>query len=259
VYLWFHANTLRKFGTDFNKRLRSVMSGFSLVRKCLIMFNWLTPLLEITNPPPLPYTDGDSLASKRQQKRSLLHRFLHASPPTLIDFANFLADDTYTLHRLGLFPDWVGYRADRTASWLWFLGTLAGLVEVETDIAAVEALMKDLDNRIYDVELDSKTTGRSGKKGSDLVPNGQPNNVDLSVGVEEAEAGLHKLKKQSQGLKITRWKLLMDLIFVSYEVFRVNRFREAALTFSGLASAVLSSWKLYDKQRLVIAKAHTDD
>lgn len=150
----------------------------------------------------------------RSGARSALNSLSHI---TISDLFNALADDTYTFHRLGFFPPSVGNKADRVANWLWFLGTLAGLVEVETDLAAVQALQKDLDNRIYDVELDPRTVGRGPGKKSDaagLVPHGQPNNVDLSVGVDEAEEGLKKLKKQSSTLRITRWKLYMDLIFV---------------------------------------------
>lgn len=134
-----------------------------------------------------------------------------------------LASDVHTLFTLGLLPRSVGHKADRVATWLWFVLTLAGLVEVETDLAAVQALQTDLNNRIYDVELDPKTVGRgsgrvaSGKSkdaaAASLAPQGGPNNVDLSVGVDEAEEGLEKLKMQSRSLKISRWKLYMDLIF----------------------------------------------
>lgn len=80
----------------------------------------------------------------------------------------------------------------------------------------VQSLMRDLDDRIYDVELDPVKVGRSQKKGetSGLVPTGAHNSVDLSVGVEEAGEGLEKLRLQSWSLRITRWKLMMDLIFV---------------------------------------------
>ncbi|KAG8900212.1 hypothetical protein FRB99_006182 [Tulasnella sp. 403] len=222
VYLWFHLKTFPRFGTEFDKRLRSTMSGFSLVRKCMLLFNWLTPFIQITNPPPVPYSStgdfSDSISPARRPKPSLLHRLLHASPPTLIDLFNSVADDIYTFYRLGLVPSSVGHKADRVANWLWWLSTLAGLIEVETDAAAVKALMQELDNRIYDVELDPKTLGRSStksnKRNSALIPTGQPNNIDLSVGVEEATEGLEKLKRQSWTLRITRWKLCMDLIFV---------------------------------------------
>ena len=114
---------------------------------------------------------------------------LHASPPTLIDLFNGLADDTYTFHRLGLIPASLGDRASRIADWLWFLSTLAGIVEVETDAAAVNQLAVELSGRM----LSSEKGGGGGN---------------------EAEEELEKLGKQSATLKITRWKLYMDLIFV---------------------------------------------
>lgn len=133
---------------------------------------------------------------------------------SLSDLFNSLADDTYTLSRLGLIGQRIGNKAEKLANWLWFLSTLAGLVEVETESSMVRSLMSDLDERIYDVELDPAKLGRLEKKQNGLVPNGKPNNVDLSVGVEEAGEGLEQLRQQSWTLRITRWKLLMDLIFV---------------------------------------------
>ncbi|KAG9018538.1 hypothetical protein FRB90_011514 [Tulasnella sp. 427] len=269
VYLWFHLKVVpQKYGTEINKRLKSTASGLSLARKCLILGNWLTPLIEITNPSTLPFTTAsfsDSLSPKRLPKRSLLHRFIHASPPLLIDMFCSLASDVHTLFTLGLLPRSVGRKADRVACWLWFILTLAGLVEVETDLAAVQALRTDLNNRIYDVELEPKAMGRSSGRitatgklkdaaAGGLAPRGQPNNVDLSVGVEEAEEGLEKLKLQTKGLKISRWKLYMDLIFTSYLVFNIRRFEAPALAFSGLASAALSCFKQYGKYYAIIAK-----
>ncbi|KAG9032212.1 hypothetical protein FRB95_001691 [Tulasnella sp. JGI-2019a] len=262
VYLYFHLKSATvftsKFGADLTTRLKSTMSGLSLTRKCLIMFKWLTPLIEITNPPPLPFSSSQSLSVKQSQHSSILYRLLHAPPPTLLDLTNGLADDTYTLSRLGLVGPRIGNKADKLANWLWFLSTLAGLVEVQAETGMVNALMSDLDDRIYDVELDPIKTGRvkNKRESAGLVPSGKPNNVDLSVGVEEAGEGLEKLRQQSWSLRITRWKLLMDLIFVSYEVFQVKPLREPAMAFSGLLSAVLSSSKLYEKHRAKVAKAH---
>lgn len=265
VYLWFHLKVIpQKYGGEFNKRLKSTASGLSLTRKCLILFNWLTPLIEITNPSSVPFTTSslsDSISSKHRPKRSLLHRFIHASPPLLIDMFCSLASDVHTLFTLGLLPRSVGRKADRVACWLWFILTLAGLVEVETDLAAVQALQHDLNNRIYDVELDPKTVGRGGNRAgkskdaaASLAPQGQPNNVDSSVGVDEAEEGLEKLQMQSKSLKISRWKLYMDLVFTSYLVFQIRRFEAPALAFSGLASAALSCFKQYGKHYAILAK-----
>lgn len=137
-----------------------------------------------------------------------------------LDLFNGIADDIFTCSRLGLVGPGIGTRADRIANWLWFLSTLAGLVEVETESTMVRSLMNDLSERIYDVELDPTKLGRV-KKGqrpeigdTGLIPTGKPNNVDLSVGAEEAGEGLEQLQQQSKTLRITRWKLLMDLIFV---------------------------------------------
>ncbi|KAG8962661.1 hypothetical protein FRC03_003914 [Tulasnella sp. 419] len=275
VFLFFHLKSTRllghpNFAMNLVKRFKSTYSGLSLARKCLILFNWLTPLLQITNPPPLPYTSsplmspsGSVTAKKAAHKRSLLHRFLHTSPPVLIDFFNSLADDTYTFSKLGLFPTSVGNRADKAANILWLVATLVGLVELGAEEGMVKSLMDDLEGRIYDVEMDPVALGRgmgkTSKAGYELRPSGKPNNVDLSVGVEEADEGLEKLRKQFKWLQVSKWKLIMDLIFVSYEVFKIKRLREPMMAISGLMSGILSSMKLYDKHYSQLAKANLDE
>jgi len=160
----------------------------------------------------------------------------------------------YTLSRLGLVTPRIGDKADRLANWIWLLSTLAGLVEVEAEAGMVQSLMNDLDDRIYDAELGEKTLRK--QPAGAVAPSTRPNKVDPSVGAGEAGEGLEKLKQQSWALRITRWKLIMDLVFVSYEVFRIKRLREPAMAISGLLSAILSSSKLYEKQRAKIAKTH---
>ena len=95
-------------------------------RKCLILFNWLPPLTSIlAQHESDPYASG---ASKGKRK-PLLHTFLHAPPPVLLEFVNGLADDSATLAKLGLVGKRTGERAGRLADWCWFAGTLVSLVE----------------------------------------------------------------------------------------------------------------------------------
>ncbi|KAG8712152.1 hypothetical protein FRC08_014969, partial [Ceratobasidium sp. 394] len=122
VYLLFHLRTLARIQKgplsklQLESRLRPTIAGLSLVRKCLILFNWLGPLLQITSPSSVPFSESDPLASRSSQKaRPLLHRFLHAPPPVLLELFNSFADDVYTLSRLGLVGKKVGHRAEKLA------------------------------------------------------------------------------------------------------------------------------------------------
>jgi len=194
------------------------------------MFNWLTPLIHIISPSEtsVPFSSAATLSSP-----TLMHRFLHAPPPVLLDLLNAIADDISTFWKLGLVGTRIGKRADRLAEWFWFASTLAGLVEVGAERAMVKGMLRELETRIYDAEMD-KTT-------------------DLAK-IDEHEKELNKLKSQFGWLQVTRAKLLMDLIFVSYDVFKFRRGRDSTKTLTGLASAFLSAWKMYDSQRSEILK-----
>lgn len=63
------------------------------------MFNWLTPLTAIlaTRSDEFDYSEKKS-AGKDLQK-PLLHTFLHAPPPRLLEFVNGLSDDIHAFSR----------------------------------------------------------------------------------------------------------------------------------------------------------------
>lgn len=72
----------------------------------------------------------EGLAKKKAKKaKPLLHTFLHASPPVLLDLVNGISDDIYTASRLGLISKVAGERAAYYADWCWFFTTLVNLVE----------------------------------------------------------------------------------------------------------------------------------
>ena len=92
----------------------------------MILFNWLPPLTSIlAQNASDPYTSG----SHKGKRKPLLHTFLHAPPPVLLEFVNGLADDAATFSRLGLLGKRTGERAGRLADWCWFASTLVNLVE----------------------------------------------------------------------------------------------------------------------------------
>ncbi|CAE6445139.1 unnamed protein product [Rhizoctonia solani] len=247
LYLLFHARTfarLKRGSGQLEPRLRSTVAGFSLVRKCLILFNWLGPLLQILHPGSVPFSESDPLASRTSAKsRPLLHKFLHASPPVLLELFNSLADDIYTFSRLGLVGKKVGSRAEKIANWLWLLSTLAGLVEVGADRGLVKNMIAEHESRVYKDQM-----GVNLKHVHDST----------LAALEQDEDDLETLKSRYKWLQVSRMKLLCDLVFVSYDVFHFQKVREPVMAMSGLASAVLSSSKIYDKHYNALAKSDSN-
>jgi hypothetical protein len=99
------------------------------------MFNWLTPLTSILaehSASPV-YTAGGAKAAPSSRK-PLLHTFLHAPPPVLLELVQALADDVATCSKLGLLGRRTGERAGRFADWCWFASTLVDLVENNVEL-----------------------------------------------------------------------------------------------------------------------------
>ncbi|KAI6047367.1 hypothetical protein EDC04DRAFT_2864449 [Pisolithus marmoratus] len=250
VYLLFHTKLLFRNGRSawqqtMVRRLESARSGFSFTRKMLILFNWLTPLSTILAQKTVPYASLDasffshSLADAPGKKppsspftgQLLSHPFLQAllaaPPPVLLDLVNGLSDDIHTLSRLGLVGQKTGARAARFADWCWFFGTLVGLVQNGIEMSIVEGQQREVETRAYQESM-SGATSKSQPKASK---------------VDEKE--LARLRRKTYWLMVTRTKLVMDLIFVSYDVFRLP-------SLTGLMAAILSSSKLHDKYKSVL-------
>jgi len=66
-----------------------------------------------------------------------------------------------------------------------------------------------------------------------------------AVITKTGEKELEKLHRQDFWIRLQRIKLIMDLIFVSYDLFKVRRARDTVRSFAGLTSALLSSAKIY--------------
>lgn len=64
------------------------------------MFNWLSPLTSIlaTRDDELDFSEKSSFRQKSPSK-PLLHTFLHAPPPALLDLVNGLSDDIYAWYK----------------------------------------------------------------------------------------------------------------------------------------------------------------
>lgn len=248
VYLLFHYSLLRRssrkrtdWGAGLVKRLESTVSGLSLTRKCLILFNWLSPLTSIMaehSAAPIYPPDKPS-NTKEPSPRPLLHTFLHAPPPVLLELVNAFADDIATFSKLGLLGKRTGDRAGRIADCCWFASTLVNLVENGVERSIILNSQREVESRLF---ADSMT-GATAKS--------TPRNTKID------ETELQRLQRQDHWLQMNRIKLIMDLMFVSYDVFKLRRGKDTVKAFTGLASAVLSSAKLYDRHRNVLVKTLT--
>nr|GAT53991.1 predicted protein [Mycena chlorophos] len=247
VYLLFHVSvassrlwrrsTRPPWEREFVRRLNSTVDGFSFTRKCLLLFNWLGPLTAILAQESDPFSSEKSRSKQpKQQPKPFVHTLMHAPPPVLLELVHAISDDVFTFSKLGLFGKRTGDRAGRFSDWCWLIATLVGLVENGVERQMIGNLQHQVESRLYTESMASASA----------------NSKSAASKYDEKELG--RLQKQDYWLRITRWKLLMDLVFVSYDVFKIQRAREPIKTFSGLAAALLSAAKLYDRHKATLLK-----
>ncbi|KAJ7179833.1 hypothetical protein C8R43DRAFT_1083966 [Mycena crocata] len=247
VYLLFHTSlgtsrllrrpTRPPWEKEMVKRLSSTVDGLSFTRKCLLLFNWLAPLTAIMAQQSVPFSSEVPTEKFKKTMKPFLHTVLYAPPPVLLELVHAAADDVFTFSKLGLLGKRAGERAGRFSDWCWLLATLVGLVENGVERQMIGNLQHEVESRLYS---ESMTAATSKSK-------------PASSKVDEKE--LSRLQKQDYWLQVTRAKLTMDLIFVSYDVFRIQRAKEPIKAFTGLAAAVLSAAKLYDRHKTTLLKA----
>ena len=186
----------------------------------MLLFNWLSPLTTITAQQTVPFSNELSSEDSKASSQPFLHALLHTPPPVLLEFVHALADDAVTYHRLGLFGKKFGQRAERFSDWCWLIATLVGLVENGVERQMIGRLQSDgmlnyvfvcsvvdciiVESRLY-AESMTGATAKSNPRATKIV-----------------EKELKRLQRQDYWLRITRTKLLMDLIFVcEFEVVQV--------------------------------------
>jgi len=81
------------------------------------------------------------------------------------------------------------------ADWTWFAGTLVALVELSMERSLVRNLTVQVQSRLYTENIEFQSI-----------------NVE---GAETDERELEKLRVQLYWIRVSRMKLLMDLVFVS--------------------------------------------
>lgn len=218
------------------KRLQSTASGLSFTRKLLLLFNWLGPLTTIMAQQSVPYSAEKSAEARKKTTKPFVQSLLYAPPPVLLELVHAVADDVATFSKIGLLGKRIGSRADRFSDWCWFLATLVGLVENGVERQMMENLQQEVESRMY-TESMAGATAKSTPKAS-----------------KTDERELARLHKQNYWLRISQVKLVMDLIFVSYDLFHLTRARDTVKTIAGLSAAILSSAKLYDRHKNVLFK-----
>jgi len=216
---------------DIVRRLQETASGLSFTGKLLLLFNWLHPLTQILAQQSVPFSAEVSKEKAKKVEKPFLHTLLYAPPPVLLELVNATADDVYTWSRLGLLGKGIGERAGRFSDWCWFLSTIVGLVENGVERQMIGSLQTEVEGRLYNESM-TGATAKSNKKTTKL---------------DEKE--LSRLRTQDYWLQISRAKLVMDLIFVSFELFNIRKGRDGVKAITGLSSAILSSMKLYDRHQ----------
>ncbi|KAI0786352.1 hypothetical protein C8Q75DRAFT_771440 [Abortiporus biennis] len=247
MYLLFHSSVTataafkgtprHSWETALVKRFSSTIGHLSMTRKCLILFNWLGPLNSIlaqNSSDPFPATSNNTGKTKN---KPLLHTVLHTSPPVLLDLINAAADDIYTFSRLGLIGKRTGERAGDFADWCWFIGTLVNLVENSVERGVIMDLQHQVESRLYAESMTGATT----------KSNPTANQVDHKE--------LERLQRQDYWIQVSRLKLVMDLVYVSYNVFHLKKAKGPVQTLTGLAAAALSTAKMYDRHKTSLVKA----
>lgn len=248
VFLLFHSSftssrllrrpTRPPWELNIVQRLQSAASGLSFTRKLLLLFNWLRPLTEIRAQQTVPFSSEQSAEVARKTQKPFLHTVLYAPPPILLELVNAVADDVATFSLLGLLGKKLGDRAARFSDWCWLFSTLAGLVENGFERQLITSRTAEVEGRMYTESMAGPVSATSKPKASVY---------------DEKE--LARLQKQDYWLQVSRAKLVMDLIFVSYEVFNIRRGKDAMKAFTGLTAAMLSSAKLYERHKTTLLKA----
>ncbi|KAJ6509972.1 hypothetical protein C8R47DRAFT_964396 [Mycena vitilis] len=248
IYLLFHTSlatsrllrrpTRPPWEKELVRRLNSTVDGFSFTRKCLLLFNWLSPLTAIMAQQSVPFSSEQTVEStSKKTMKPFLHTVLYAPPPILLELVHAAADDVFTFSKLGLVGKRTGERAGRFSDWCWLLATLVGLVENGVERQMVGNLQHEVESRLYS---ESMTAATSKSK---------------PASSKQDDKELSRLQKQDYWLQVTRAKLAMDLIFVSYDIFRLQRGRKSVQAFTGLAAAGLSAAKVYDRHKTSLLKA----
>ncbi|KAK1925198.1 hypothetical protein DB88DRAFT_254725 [Papiliotrema laurentii] len=195
------------------RRLKTAVSGLSLTRKCLLLLNPLHPLTELLSPQPMAAST------------MLLH---------LINLMSAMSDDIYCLFKLGIVSKRTGKWADKWANRFWLLTTLMGLYTLHLKT------LPSIQRRIVSL-----------RSSSDLTTMIDPVLADEQLEKEaERRADMIERRKWEKELSDAKWtnrKLLADLVFVSYDVFKLTWLAEPVQCAAGLSAALIAANKLYDK------------
>lgn len=120
-------------------RLRTMISGLSLTRKCLLLFNFLAPLSHLLSDDPIP---GPTFMTH------------------IISLFSGLADDTFCLSRLGVVSKRRGQWADKWSNRLWLLTSVIGLTKLYTTQLPILTSLVQIGRHETDINDEKTSTSR---------------------------------------------------------------------------------------------------
>ncbi|KAI9339175.1 hypothetical protein DFJ73DRAFT_569960 [Zopfochytrium polystomum] len=226
---------------DHRARLEKLASHFSLARKTVRLFHALEPtqslhdllLLAAASPSPLWF-----FAGSRDRLIELV--------ACLVGIANDAADDLICWSKMGVLgPAWAKAMTP-VADRLWFASIFIDARDVVRDRAVARRKLAALRGRVAVLEKMEWAAGSSKASAAldaDAAADAKRELKDLYV---QRDLLLVKLRV----FNISMAKLLMDFVFCSIDVFDLNaklKLSDGFQIYSGLAAALLGSWKLFIK------------
>lgn len=178
------------------------------------MFNWLTPMTSIlAEHSASPAYGAEGKKTSPLPQKPLLHTFLHASPPILLDLVQSVADDIYTWSKLGLVGRRTGERAGRFADCCWLASTLVELVENHVEHTMIITSQRAGEFcRFLRVNHSITTKTVESRLYAESMAGATAKSAPRNTKIDDRELKL--LRRQAFWLQVQRTKLLMDLIFV---------------------------------------------
>lgn len=161
----------------------------------------------------VPYSAEQSTEAKKRTTKPFLQSLMYAPPPVLLELVHAVADDVATFSKLGLLGRRIGTRADHFSDWCWFLATLVGLVENGVERQMIGNLQQEgaLHGLLFNILIRTLPIVES-RMYSESMTGTTAKSTPKASKIDDKE--LTRLHRQGYWLRISRAKLVMDLIFV---------------------------------------------
>ncbi|KAI8802110.1 hypothetical protein BJ742DRAFT_834611 [Cladochytrium replicatum] len=209
------------------KRLNSIVAAMSLTRKVIRTFHWLEPIEKMVEVDPAVYPDD-----------RVRHNMLVINH--IVGTACNVADDINCLAKIGVLSSKTGKLWGPRASQLWFTCIWLDLYENTMSFLDVYTLKKT-------------ALRRNLRKAESPVPlhKRQPTTMSVLLPSKSSTGTVQQLDTRLRAIYTIYFKLLMDLIYCSYDVFHLEGkgWDQGWQVWTGLISAWIGAHKLYGKLR----------